>query len=277
MRLRRGRQDRRAKARYQWIGYTNAGAGPSNTALLQRLGICDQVKDKIKIIEGRLVAAAAAADHIGIGIQQTNVIPPYAGTEHLGPLPAELMDCGRARLAYLSRWTTLNTKMTKSDTHPVPTVGPETALNIGGSGGSPLIFSAFPIKPPSPPPLASRLWPLAPRLWPPASDPPKKSGPDPPKPASWPSDALTDPHSSRTRRRHRGQCRRQILRQGMVAKAARAERLSGKVVTIVALSIGENGISAAKTMLALTAMRITPRLVATCNAFTRFSCGHALV
>jgi molybdate transport system substrate-binding protein len=84
------------------IGYTNAGTGPFNTALLQRLGIYDQVKDKIKIIEGRLVAAAVAAGDIEIGIQQTNVIQPYAGTEYLGPLPAELMEYGRVGVGLLT-------------------------------------------------------------------------------------------------------------------------------------------------------------------------------
>jgi len=84
------------------IGYTNAGTGPFNTRLLQRLGIYDQVKDKIKIIEGRLVAAAVAAGDIEIGIQQTNVIQPYAGTEYLGPLPAELMEYGRVGVALLT-------------------------------------------------------------------------------------------------------------------------------------------------------------------------------
>lgn len=77
------------------IGHTNAGTGPFNTKLFQKLGIYDQVKSKITIIQGRLVAAAVAAGDIEIGIQQTNVIQPYAGTEYLGPLPAELMEYGR--------------------------------------------------------------------------------------------------------------------------------------------------------------------------------------
>jgi molybdate transport system substrate-binding protein len=77
------------------IGHTNAGTGPFNTKLFQKLGIYDQIKSKITIVEGRLVAAAVAAGDIEIGIQQTNVIQPYAGTDYLGPLPAELMEYGR--------------------------------------------------------------------------------------------------------------------------------------------------------------------------------------
>jgi molybdate transport system substrate-binding protein len=77
------------------IGHTNAGTGPYNTKLFQKLGIYDMVKGKVKIITGRLVAAAVAAGDIEIGIQQTNVIQPFAGTEYLGPLPKELMEYGR--------------------------------------------------------------------------------------------------------------------------------------------------------------------------------------
>jgi molybdate transport system substrate-binding protein len=77
------------------IGHTNAGTGPYNTKLFQKLGIYDMVKGKVKIIVGRPVAAAVADGTIEIGIQQTNVIQPFAGTEYLGPLPKELMEYGR--------------------------------------------------------------------------------------------------------------------------------------------------------------------------------------
>jgi molybdate transport system substrate-binding protein len=49
----------------------------------------------VKIIMGRPVAAAVADGTVEIGIQQTNVIQPFAGTEYLGPLPKELMEYGR--------------------------------------------------------------------------------------------------------------------------------------------------------------------------------------
>ena len=84
------------------IGHTNAGTGPFNTRLFQKLGIYDQIKDKIKIIEGRLVAEAVAAGDIEIGIQQTNVIQPVAGSEYLGPLPLELMEYARVGVGLLT-------------------------------------------------------------------------------------------------------------------------------------------------------------------------------
>src|SRR5437764_1573995 len=84
------------------IGHTNAGTGPFNTRLFQKLGIYDQIKSKITIVEGRLVAAAVAAGDVEIGIQQTNVIQPHPGSEYLGPLPADLMEYGRVGVGVLT-------------------------------------------------------------------------------------------------------------------------------------------------------------------------------
>src|SRR5215831_19379524 len=84
------------------IGHTNAGTGPFNTRLFQKLGIYDQIKSKITIVQGRLVAEAVAAGDIEIGIQQTNVIQPHPGTDYLGPLPAELMEYGQVGAGVLT-------------------------------------------------------------------------------------------------------------------------------------------------------------------------------
>jgi len=88
---------RRAMLNAKSIGHTNAGTGPFNTTLFKKLGIYDEIKDKIKIVQGRpgvaqSVAAALADGEIEIGIQQTNVIQPYPGVDYLGPLPAELLE-----------------------------------------------------------------------------------------------------------------------------------------------------------------------------------------
>src|SRR5438552_14817972 len=83
------------------IGHTNAGTGPFNTRLFQKLGIYDQIKDKIKIVEGRVAEAVAKGD-IEIGIQQTNVIQPWPGADYVGPLPAELMEYGKVGVGLLT-------------------------------------------------------------------------------------------------------------------------------------------------------------------------------
>jgi molybdate transport system substrate-binding protein len=81
------------------IGHSGAGTGPFNTRMFQKLGIYDQIKDKIKIINGTPVAVAVARGEVEIGMQQTNVIQPVAGTQYLGPLPAELMEYGHFGVA----------------------------------------------------------------------------------------------------------------------------------------------------------------------------------
>ena len=92
---------RKAMLEAKSIGHSNNGTGPFNTRLFQKLGIYEQVKDKIKIIEGG-VALAVAAGEVEIGIQQTNVIQPVAGTDYLGPLPPELMEYGRFGVGLLT-------------------------------------------------------------------------------------------------------------------------------------------------------------------------------
>ena len=81
------------------IGHSNAGTGPYNTRLFQKLGIYDQIKDKIKIVQGKPVAVAVADGEVEIGLQQTNVIQPVAGTQYLGPLPPDLIEYGRFAVA----------------------------------------------------------------------------------------------------------------------------------------------------------------------------------
>src|SRR5437879_9416248 len=83
---------KRAMLNAKSIGHSNAGTGPYNTRLFQKLGIYEQIKDKIKIITGKPVAVAVADGEVEIGIQQTNVIQPVAGTQYLGPLPPDLIE-----------------------------------------------------------------------------------------------------------------------------------------------------------------------------------------
>jgi len=90
---------KRAMLNAKSIGHSNAGTGPYNTRLFQKLGIYDQIKDKIKIITGKTVAVAVADGDVEIGLQQTNVIQPVAGTTYLGPLPPELIEYGRFGIA----------------------------------------------------------------------------------------------------------------------------------------------------------------------------------
>src|SRR5438045_909261 len=67
---------KRAMLNAKSIGHSSAGTGPYNTRLFQKLGIYDQIKDKIKLVTGKLVAQAVADGDVEIGLQQTNVIQP---------------------------------------------------------------------------------------------------------------------------------------------------------------------------------------------------------
>jgi molybdate transport system substrate-binding protein len=84
------------------IGHTNAGTGPFNTRMFQKMGIYDQIKDKVKIVTGKLVSQAVLDGDVELGIQQTNVIQPMKGTVYLGPLPDELMEYGKVGVGLLA-------------------------------------------------------------------------------------------------------------------------------------------------------------------------------
>src|SRR6516165_1282555 len=73
------------------IAYSRAGASGVYVAnLMERLGIADQVKDKVKLVDGVPVAELVAKGDVEIGMQQINVILPVAGIDYVGPLPSEL-------------------------------------------------------------------------------------------------------------------------------------------------------------------------------------------
>ena len=93
---------KRALLEAKSIGHTKVGTGPFNTQMFQKLGIYDQIKDKIKIVDGKLVAQAVLDGDVELGIQQTNVIQPLVGTVYLGPLPPELMEYGSVGIGVLT-------------------------------------------------------------------------------------------------------------------------------------------------------------------------------
>jgi molybdate transport system substrate-binding protein len=74
------------------IGYSKSGSGLIAERGLQRLGIFDQVKDKVRYLEGTPVAVFIAKGEVEIGMQQSNAIVPVAGAEYAGPLPGDLQE-----------------------------------------------------------------------------------------------------------------------------------------------------------------------------------------
>ncbi len=74
------------------IGYSKSGSGLIAERGLQKLGILDQVKDKVRYLEGTPVAVFVAKGEVEIGMQQSNAIVPVAGAEYAGPLPGDLQE-----------------------------------------------------------------------------------------------------------------------------------------------------------------------------------------
>ena len=73
------------------IAYSDGPSGAYIAALLERLGIADEMKSKTKLT-GRPVAELIASGEAEIGMQQIVAILPVEGAELVGPLPSELQN-----------------------------------------------------------------------------------------------------------------------------------------------------------------------------------------
>jgi molybdate transport system substrate-binding protein len=74
------------------ISYSDGPSGVYIASLLQRLGLAEQMKAKIRLASGRPVADLVAKGEAEIGMQQITEILPVKGAELLGPLPDELQN-----------------------------------------------------------------------------------------------------------------------------------------------------------------------------------------
>ena len=73
------------------IAYSDGPSGLYIAALLERLGIADEMKPKTKLTSGP-VAELVANGEAEIGMQQIVAILPVKGAELVGPLPSELQN-----------------------------------------------------------------------------------------------------------------------------------------------------------------------------------------
>jgi len=74
------------------IGYSKTGSGLIAERGLKQLGIFDQVKEKVRYLQGTPVAVFVAKGEVEIGMQQSNAIVPVAGADYVGPLPGNLQE-----------------------------------------------------------------------------------------------------------------------------------------------------------------------------------------
>jgi molybdate transport system substrate-binding protein len=84
------------------IGYSQGGSGIISAKVMEKLGIADQLKAKIKFIDGIPVAEVVAKGEVEIGLQQINVIIPVKGADYIGPLPKELQETVKFAAAVLA-------------------------------------------------------------------------------------------------------------------------------------------------------------------------------
>ena len=71
------------------VAYSRTGASGLYAAkLMERLGIADEMKSRIKLVDGVPVAEVVAKGEAEIGMQQINVILPVAGIHYVRPVAA---------------------------------------------------------------------------------------------------------------------------------------------------------------------------------------------
>jgi molybdate transport system substrate-binding protein len=72
------------------IGYSRGCSGLHAAAVLEKLGIAEQVKSKVKLTGGGPVVEYLAKGDFEVGIQQTNVMHGVSGSDYVGHIPAAI-------------------------------------------------------------------------------------------------------------------------------------------------------------------------------------------
>jgi molybdate transport system substrate-binding protein len=81
---------KRALLNAKSVGLSAAGAsGVYLKTLFEKLGIADELKPKLKLLQGA-AGEAAANGEVEIGLTQISEILPYANAELVGPLPSDI-------------------------------------------------------------------------------------------------------------------------------------------------------------------------------------------
>jgi molybdate transport system substrate-binding protein len=73
------------------VGYTSGPSGVYMAGLIERMGIADAVKAKFRSVpSGGTIGTIVASGDCEIGFQQVSELVHIAGTDYVGPLPAEI-------------------------------------------------------------------------------------------------------------------------------------------------------------------------------------------
>lgn len=75
------------------IGYSSGSSGAYVMSLVERMGIADQVKPKMKQVpSGTRISSMIESGEVEIGFQQISELIHEKGIDYLGPLPAEIQN-----------------------------------------------------------------------------------------------------------------------------------------------------------------------------------------
>lgn len=72
------------------IVYSHGPSGVYLAGLFQRMGIAEQLKPNVKLVQGEPAGAVVARGEAEIGFQQMSELLPVSGIDILGPLPADV-------------------------------------------------------------------------------------------------------------------------------------------------------------------------------------------
>ena len=82
---------KRAMLAAKSIAYSTGPSGVYLAALFQRMGIADQIKDRVKVgAPGVPIGEIIARGEAEIGFQQVSELLPVAGIDYIGPLPPDI-------------------------------------------------------------------------------------------------------------------------------------------------------------------------------------------
>jgi molybdate transport system substrate-binding protein len=75
------------------IGYSTGPSGVYMTGLFEKLGLADQVKEKLRQTPtGVFVGTIIASREVEIGFQQVSELSNFPGVDYVGPLPADVQN-----------------------------------------------------------------------------------------------------------------------------------------------------------------------------------------
>jgi molybdate transport system substrate-binding protein len=72
------------------VAYSTGPSGIYLAALFQRMGIAEQLKGKVRLVQGELAGAVVARGDAEIGFQQMSELLPVSGIDLIGPLSPDV-------------------------------------------------------------------------------------------------------------------------------------------------------------------------------------------